>query len=210
MAYKRVEVPAAELERQREICFEIRERIEASGRRPLALVDTYGCQQNEADSEELRGYIELMGYGFTDDENEADLIVVNTCAVREHAEMRVLGNVGALVHAKAGNPELLVAVCGCMVQQPHMAEKLKKSFRVVDLVFGPHELWRFPELYKKARESHKRVFARRSERGRGGRGPARPPLREGQGLAEHHVRLQQLLHLLRRALRAREGALAPL
>ena len=159
MAYKRVEIPAGELSRQREICFEIRERVEASGRRPLALVDTYGCQQNEADSEELRGYIELMGYGFTENEAEADLIVVNTCAVREHAEMRVLGNVGALVHAKAKNPNLLVAVCGCMVQQPHMAEKLKKSFRVVDLAFGPHELWRFPELYKRARETGKRVFA---------------------------------------------------
>ena len=85
---------------------------------PLALVDTYGCQQNEADSEELRGYIELMGYGFTENENEADLIVVNTCAIREHAEMRVLGNVGALVHAKAKNPNLLVAVCGCMAQRP--------------------------------------------------------------------------------------------
>ena len=158
MPYKRVEMSADELARQREICFEIRERIQALGRQPLALVDTYGCQQNEADSEEIRGYIELMGYGFTDSEAEADLIVVNTCAIREHAEMRVLGNVGALVHAKAKNPNLLVAVCGCMVQQPHMAEKLRKSFRVVDLVFGPHELWRFPELYKQARDSGKRVF----------------------------------------------------
>ena len=159
MAYQRIEIPAAELARQRDICFQIRERHEREGRAPLAFVDTYGCQQNEADSEELRGYIELMGYGFTDDENEADLIVVNTCAVRAHAEMRILGNVGALVHAKAKNPNLLVAVCGCMVQQPHMAEKLKKSFRVVDLVFGPHELWRFPELYKRARDTKKRVFA---------------------------------------------------
>ena len=159
MAYQRIEIPDAELARQRDICFQIRERHEREGRAPLAFVDTYGCQQNEADSEELRGYIELMGYGFTDDENEADLIVVNTCAVRAHAEMRILGNVGALVHAKAKNPNLLVAVCGCMVQQPHMAEKLKQSFRVVDLVFGPHELWRFPELYKRARETGKRVFA---------------------------------------------------
>ena len=159
MAYQRIEIPAAELARQRDICFQIRERHEREGRAPLAFVDTYGCQQNEADSEELRGYIELMGYGFTDDENEADLIVVNTCAVRAHAEMRILGNVGALVHAKARNPRLLVAVCGCMVQQPHMAEKLKQSFRVVDLVFGPHELWRFPELYKRARDTKKRVFA---------------------------------------------------
>ncbi len=158
MAYKRIEIPAGEIDRQREICARIRARLESSGERPLALVDTYGCQQNEADSEALRGYIELMGFGFTDDENEADLIVVNTCAVRAHAEMRVLGNVGALVHAKARNPHLLVAVCGCMAQRPQMAEKLKKSFRVVDLVFGPHELWRFPELYERARSTQKRVF----------------------------------------------------
>ena len=104
MPYKRVEISADELARQREICFEIRERIQALGRQPLALVDTYGCQQNEADSEEIRGYIELMGYGFTDSEAEADLIVVNTCAIREHAEMRVLGNVGALAHAKEELP----------------------------------------------------------------------------------------------------------
>ena len=159
MAYTRVEIPSAELARQRDICFDIRSGNERAGRAPLAYVDTYGCQQNEADSEELRGYIELMGFGFTADENEADLIVINTCAVRAHAEMRILGNVGALVHAKAKNPNLLVAVCGCMVQQPHMAEKLKQSFRVVDLVFGPHELWRFPELYKRARDTKKRVFA---------------------------------------------------
>ncbi len=156
MAYKRVEIPAAELARQREICDKIREGL--GGARPLAFVDTYGCQQNEADSEALRGYIELMGFGFTEDENEAELIVVNTCAVRGHAEMRVLGNVGALVHAKARNPRLIVAVCGCMVQQPHMAEKIKKSFRVVDLCFGPHELWRFPELYERALRRRGRVF----------------------------------------------------
>ena len=156
MAYKRVEIPQAELARQREICDKIREGL--GGARPLAFVDTYGCQQNEADSEALRGYIELMGFGFTEDENEAELIVVNTCAVRGHAEMRVLGNVGALVHAKARNPRLIVAVCGCMVQQPHMAEKIKKSFRVVDLCFGPHELWRFPELYERALRRRGRVF----------------------------------------------------
>ena len=156
MAYNRVEIPAQELERQREICESIRNGL--GGAKPLAFVDTYGCQQNEADSEAIRGYIELMGFGFTEDENEAELIVVNTCAVRGHAEMRVLGNVGALVHAKARNPRLIVAVCGCMVQQPHMAEKIRKSFRVVDLCFGPHELWRFPELYERALRRRGRVF----------------------------------------------------
>ena len=84
---------------------------------------------------------------------------MNTCAVREHAEMRVLGNVGALNHTKKNKPEQIIAVCGCMVQQQHMAEKIKKSYPVVDLVFGPHELWRFPELLKQVMEKHKRVFA---------------------------------------------------
>ena len=100
-----------------------------------------------------------MGCGFTEDEFAADIIVVNTCAVREHAEMRVLGNVGALNHSKKARPGQIIAVCGCMVQQEHMAQKIKMSYPVVDLVFGPHELWRFPELIKRVMDSHKRVFA---------------------------------------------------
>ena len=79
--------------------------------------------------------------------------------MREHAEMRVLGNVGALNHTKKNNPNQIIAVCGCMVQQEHMAEKIKKSYPVVDLVFGPHELWRFPELLQQVMTRHKRVFA---------------------------------------------------
>lgn len=158
MAYTRKEIPAEAVSGQLAVCARIKSENEAAGLRPLAFVDTYGCQQNEADSESLRGYIAAMGFGFTDDKFGADLIVVNTCAVREHAEMRVLGNVGALNHAKARNPNLTVAVCGCMVQQPHMAEKIKRSYRVVDLVFGPHELWRFPELYDRARKHRGRVF----------------------------------------------------
>ena len=157
MAYKRVEVPAAELERQREICAKIREGL--GGARPLAFVDTYGCQQNEADSEALRGYIELMGFGFTEDENEAELIVVNTCAVRGHAEMRVLGNVGALVHAKARNPRLIVAVCGCMVQQEHITERIRKSFPYVDMVFGTHVLHTLPQIIYEAMTTHKRQIS---------------------------------------------------
>ncbi|MBQ5788241.1 MAG: tRNA (N6-isopentenyl adenosine(37)-C2)-methylthiotransferase MiaB, partial [Oscillospiraceae bacterium] len=86
------------MERQVQICHALFDRLTAGGVQPLALVDTYGCQQNEADSEKLRGYLREMGCGFTEDEFQADIIVVNTCAVREHAEMRVLGNVGALNH----------------------------------------------------------------------------------------------------------------
>ena len=159
MAYIRKTISPEEISRQEEICARIAARLRASGARPLAMVDTYGCQQNEADSEKLRGYLAEMGYDFTDDEFAADLIVVNTCAVREHAEMRVLGNVGALNHTKKAKPTQIIALCGCMVQQEHMAEKIKKSYPIVDLVFGPHELWRFPELLETVMERHKRVFA---------------------------------------------------
>ncbi len=159
MSYERKVIDVAQIARQEEICREFAERCAREGRTLLAMVDTYGCQQNEADSEKLRGYLAEMGCGFTEDEFEADIIVVNTCAVREHAEMRVLGNVGALNHSKKAKPGQIVAVCGCMVQQAHMAEKIKMSYPVVDLVFGPHELWRFPELLMRVYTGHKRVFA---------------------------------------------------
>ena len=127
MSYKRQEIPQSEISRQLEICARVRERLAPAGRPMLALVDTYGCQQNESDSEVLRGYLRKMGCGFTDDEFQADIIVVNTCAVREHAEMRILGNVGALNHAKKAKPDQIIALCGCMVQQEHMAERVKRS-----------------------------------------------------------------------------------
>ena len=159
MNRERKVIDIQQIKAQEQICARIFEQVTAGGRRPLAMVDTYGCQQNEADSEKIRGYLAEMGYGFTQDEFQADVIVVNTCAVREHAEMRVLGNVGALNHTKKNKPEQIIAVCGCMVQQQHMAEKIKKSYPVVDLVFGPHELWRFPELLEQVMTRHKRVFA---------------------------------------------------
>jgi tRNA-2-methylthio-N6-dimethylallyladenosine synthase len=144
--------------RQLEWCDEIARRLSALPAPPLAFVDTYGCQQNEADSERLRGYLARMGYGFTDDEHQADLVVINTCAIREHAEQRVLGNVGALTHTKRDNPAQLICVCGCMAQQPHMAEKIRQSYRQVDLVFGPHALWRFPELLHRLLTRRGRIF----------------------------------------------------
>ena len=159
MPYERKVIDIGAIQAQQDICNQIFDKVTADGRRPLAMVDTYGCQQNEADSEKLRGYLAMMGYGFTQDEFQADVIVVNTCAVREHAEMRVLGNVGALNHSKKARPGQIIAVCGCMVQQEHMAQKLKQSYPVVDLVFGPHELWRFPELLLQVMTKHKRIFA---------------------------------------------------
>ncbi len=159
MAYERKEISIEKIREQEAVCAEIRKLICVGEKPPLAMVDTYGCQQNEADSEKIRGYLAEMGCGFTQDEFEADIIVVNTCAVREHAEMRVLGNVGQLNHSKKAKPNQIVAVCGCMVQQEHMAEKIKRSYPVVDLVFGPHDLWHFPELLLRVLTKKKRVYA---------------------------------------------------
>ena len=165
MNKERKVIDIQQIKAQEQICARIFGQVTDGGRRPLAMVDTYGCQQNEADSEKIRGYLAEMGYGFTQDEFQADVIVINTCAVREHAEMRVLGNVGALNHSKKNKPQQIIAVCGCMVQQQHMAEKIKKSYPVVDLVFGPHELWRFPELLEQVMTRHKRVFATEDSNG---------------------------------------------
>ena len=159
MAIERKELSPADIDRQLEICARLRAGLTAGGARPLALVDTYGCQQNEADSERLRGYLREMGFGFTEDEHEADVIVINTCAVREHAEQRVLGNVGALGHTKRAKPGQLIALCGCMVERPGMAERIRRSYRLVDLAFGPQELWRFPALLKQPLARRGRVCA---------------------------------------------------
>lgn len=126
--------------------------------KPLAYVHTYGCQQNAADGEKIKGMLEKMGYGFTDDTADADFILFNTCAVRENAVQRVFGNVGALKHLKKKKPKLIVAVCGCMVQQPGTAERLKKTFPFVDIVFGTHALHTFPELLCKCIFERERVF----------------------------------------------------
>ncbi len=150
--YDRREITQRELDEQRLYCEKIRAAI--SDRPHYAMVETYGCQQNESDSEILRGWLTDCGYDLTDDPDRADVIAVNTCAVREHAEMRVFGNVGALSRAKAENPGLIVCVGGCMAQQETVKNRIRDSFRVVDLVFGPHEIWKFPELLWRAMERH--------------------------------------------------------
>lgn len=127
-------------------------------KQPRAFTATYGCQQNEADTQRLAGMLHDMGYAKTDSAEDADIIVVNTCAVRENAENRVLGTIGAMAHLKKNNPDLIIAMCGCMVQQEHMTEKIKKSYPQVDLVFGTHALWRFPELLYRAMTGDQRVF----------------------------------------------------
>ena len=126
--------------------------------KPLACVITYGCQQNVADSEHIKGMLADMGYAFTDDRHKAQFILFNTCAVREHAEDRVFGNVGALKSYKAEHPDTVIALCGCMMQQQHIAERIKQSFPFVDLVFGTHVVHRLPELLLRTLTRKKRVF----------------------------------------------------
>lgn len=127
-------------------------------RMPLAFVHSYGCQQNVSDGERIKGLLSLCGYGFTDERENADIIIYNTCAVREHAEARVFGNVGALIHLKKRKKGMIIGLCGCMVQQEEVKERVKKSYPFVDLVWGTHKLPEIPELLYKKLTEKKRVF----------------------------------------------------
>lgn len=128
-----------------------------NGRTRLALTETYGCQQNENDTERIRGMLKEAGFDFTDDQNKADLIIYNTCAVRENAEQKVFGRLGILKHMKETRPDVTIAVCGCMVQQPHITEKIEKIHNHVDLIFGTHALYQMPELLYEAMHRNKTV-----------------------------------------------------
>ena len=120
-----------------------------TGRKKKHLTETYGCQMNEHDSEKLEGFLSQMGYGNTDDRENADLIIFNTCCVRENAELKVYGKLGALKHLKKRNKDLIIAVCGCMMQQDHVVEYIKKTYPHVDLIFGTHNLHNFPYLLER-------------------------------------------------------------
>lgn len=145
-------VSPEELARQLPYIEKVRNYYETrrEGAAPLAYVRTYGCQQNVSDSEHMKGLLAEMGFGFTDSPETADFILFNTCAVREHAEDRVFGNVGSLKALKRRKPELLIAVCGCMAQQEHVAKRLYESYPFVGLVFGTHVQHRLPELMAEA------------------------------------------------------------
>ncbi len=134
--------------------------IRKRGEKPLAFIRTYGCQQNVADSERIKGMLALSGFGFTDTPDDADFILFNTCAVREHAEDRVFGNVGALKNLKRRHPQILIALCGCMMEQEHVANRIYNSFPFVGLVFGTHALHKFPELMYRSLVDGGRVFER--------------------------------------------------
>ena len=159
MERKTTVIAQEDLRRQQEICEQIKNDWLTQGIAPRAFVDTYGCQQNEADSERIRGMLASCGYAIVDTEEGADCIVINTCAIREHAETRVYGNVGALVHTKRRHPGQKIFLCGCMMGQSQVAQRIKDSYRHVDGVFNPHQLWRFPELLQYVLKTNRRVFA---------------------------------------------------
>ena len=165
MERKEVLVSPAELDRQRDFQKKIRAMFAAREAHPVACVDTFGCQQNVADGQKLMGMLQSCGFTFTEDPKEADLVILNTCAVREHAEQRVFGNLGLLTHTKKENPEQVICLCGCMAQEERVSKRVKESYRHVDLVFGPHALWKFPELLWQVYETRKRVFAVDNEHG---------------------------------------------
>ncbi|MBE6676871.1 MAG: tRNA (N6-isopentenyl adenosine(37)-C2)-methylthiotransferase MiaB [Ruminococcaceae bacterium] len=128
------------------------------GSAPKCFVLTFGCQQNVADSEKLSGMARDMGYELCDDPADADLIAVNTCAIREHAEQKALSIVGQYKHLKAKKPSLIIAVCGCMVAQEHRREDIKHKYPYVDLTFGTASLHRFPELLWQKISRSRRIF----------------------------------------------------
>ncbi len=178
MDRKEVLIPQEQLERQREFEQKIRALHEGRAVPPLAMVDTFGCQQNVADSQHIMGMLEAMGFGFTDDPARAAVVVLNTCAIRDHAEKRVYGTLGALTHTKKANPEQIICLCGCMAQRPEVAEKVRQSYRHVDLVFGPQALWKFPELLYQVYTRRGRVFSVADEHGAIAEGM--PVVREGR------------------------------
>ncbi len=134
--------------------------VRKRGSVPLAYVRTYGCQQNVADSERIKGMLDKVGFSFTENVEDADFILFNTCAVREHAEDRVFGNVGALKNIKRKHPSVIIALCGCMMEQEHVAKRIQDSFPFVSLVFGTNCLHEFPRLLYNTLLYGKRTFLR--------------------------------------------------
>ena len=151
-----IEVTQQELELQREYIKKVKEINLKRDEIPLAHVHSFGCQQNVSDGEKIKGMLALMGYGFTSETENADLILFNTCAVRENAEDRVFGNIGALKKLKAAKKDLIIAVGGCMVQQEHIAARMRKSFPQVDIIFGTHVMHELPRMiYEKLSENRR-------------------------------------------------------
>ena len=137
-------VSESEILRQKNIISQIKDRND--GKKLTACVVTLGCVQNENDSERIRGMLSEMGYEMCQNSKTADVVVFNTCAVRENAELKVFGFLGALKHIKEQRPDMLIGICGCMIQQSHIVERIKSKYKHVDMIFGTHSLHRFPQI----------------------------------------------------------------
>ena len=156
------EAPVNEPERQYYFIKKARDYVKSASReagRPLTFcVTTFGCQMNARDSEKLVGILEEIGYVEEVDEEKADFVIYNTCTVRENANMRVYGRLGQLKASKKKNPHMMIGLCGCMMQEPHVVEKLKNSYRFVDIIFGTHNIYKFADLIATRYESQRMVI----------------------------------------------------
>ena len=158
MNTKTTVISESELAGQFAFCDKISAYWRSENRTPTAYVETYGCQQNEADSEKLRGYLVQSGYAIVPQAEGADVVVMNTCAIREHAEQRVFGNLGALTHTKKRHPAQKIFLCGCMAGETKVSDRIRKSYPHVDGVFSTHHLWQFPEILWNVLNRKKRQF----------------------------------------------------
>ena len=165
MTSKTSVISPEQLQKQKLYCQEIHDYWTNTGVNPTAYVETYGCQQNEADSEKLRGMLSESGYAIVASPEGADVVIMNTCAIREHAEQRVFGNLGALNHTKRRHPGQKIFLCGCMAGEEAVTQRIKKSYPHVDGVFSTHHLWRFPELLHRVLTAGKRTFFVEDEAG---------------------------------------------
>ena len=158
MNTKTTVISQEQLNAQFSCCDKIAAYWQSQGIVPTAYVETYGCQQNEADSEKLRGYLTQSGYSIVQEAEGADVVIMNTCAIREHAEQRVFGNLGALTHTKRRHPAQKIFLCGCMAGETKVSDRIKKSYPHVDGVFSTHHLWQFPEILWNVLNRKKRQF----------------------------------------------------
>ena len=158
MNTKTTVISQAQLDSQFACCDKIAAYWKEKGVTPRAYVETYGCQQNEADSEKLRGYLAQCGYAICQEAEGADVVILNTCAIREHAEQRVFGNLGALTHTKRRHPAQKIFLCGCMAGETKVSDRVRQSFPLVDGVFSTHHLWQFPEILWNVLSGKKRQF----------------------------------------------------
>ena len=158
MSNKTTVITQEQLREQFSCCDKIAALWQGRNITPTAYVETYGCQQNEADSEKLRGYLTQSGYTIVNEAEGADVVIMNTCAIREHAEQRVFGNLGALTHTKRRHPEQKIFLCGCMAGETKVSDRIKKSYPHVDGVFSTHHLWQFPEILWNVLNTKKRQF----------------------------------------------------